>query len=239
MPASRRSAFSVQTASIGATESSGGQEAVACKARIDALLRRMVLLRWVAPMRISSILVGFGCFVSYLTGATGREFKLLDPHSETKVERVEKFVAAEVFKAGSRIGGRTLGAVGWNFAEHFLGTVEENVPEASLKGWTLLYTASDKSLIEALGGEEITSVPFLAYVHRVMDAGDRGPSHLDWRSNFAYVRSPIDRRLWAVHWNVNYANEWNIGAVYVPHPHLDWRSDSRLFGGSIYSSSPR
>jgi hypothetical protein len=28
---------------------------------------------------------------------------------------------------------------------------------------------------------------------------------------------------------VNYANEWNIGAVYVPHEALDWRSGSRVF----------
>jgi hypothetical protein len=65
-----------------------------------------------------------------------------------------------------------------------------------------------------------------------MEMGEQGPSHVDWRSNFAYVRAPIDRRLWAVHWNVNHAGDWIIGAVYVPHPHLDyWRSDSRLFGG--------
>jgi len=161
--------------------------------------------------------------------ATGREFKLLDPHSETKVEGAERFVAAEAFKVGNRIGSRTLSAVGLNFAQHFLGIVEENVLETSLKGWTLLYTAGDKSFIDLLGGEEKAAVPFLTYIHRIMEMGEGGPSHLDWQSNFAYLRSPVDRRLWAVHWNVNYANEWNIGAVYVPHPHLDWRSDSRLF----------
>jgi hypothetical protein len=35
--------------------------------------------------------------------------------------------------------------------------------------------------------------------------------------------------LWAVHWTVNHANEWIIGAVYVPHPELDWPAGSRLF----------
>jgi len=62
-----------------------------------------------------------------------------------------------------------------------------------------------------------------------MELGNKGPSHLDWRSNFAYMRSPVDGRMWAVHWTVNYANEWNFGAVYVPHSELDWRSGSRLF----------
>jgi hypothetical protein len=66
-----------------------------------------------------------------------------------------------------------------------------------------------------------------------MEMGEEGPGHTDWRSNFAYVRSPIDGRLWAVHWSVNYENEWAIGAVYVPHSHLDWHSDSRLFSSVV------
>jgi hypothetical protein len=158
------------------------------------------------------------------------EFKLLDPVKATKIGRVEKFVAAEAFRIGSKIGGRTLSAIGLNFTQHFLGVVETDVPEISLSGWTLLYTTGDKSLIKALGGEQETAVPFLAYVHRLMELGEEGVGHTDWRSNFAYVRSPIDGRLWAVHWSVNYVNEWTIGAVYVPHSHLDWRSGSRLFG---------
>lgn len=185
--------------------------------------------------RLSST-VGFGYLVGCLTGAAGGELKLLDPHSETKMGPVKKFVAADAFKVGSRIGGRTLNAVGWNFAEHFIRTVEESVPEASLAAWTLLYTASDKSLVEALGGEAKAALQFLSYIHLLMDAGEGGPCHLDWQSNFAYLRSPIDRRLWAVHWNINHTNEWSIGAVYVPHPDLDWRSGSRLFGGRFNSS---
>jgi hypothetical protein len=183
------------------------------------------------PRRISPNLVGFGCLASMFTPSVGREFKLLDLHSETRVEGIQKFVAADAFKVGNKIGGRTLSAVGWGFAEHFLGVVEEDAPAATLKGWNLLYTAGDKSLIEVLAGEDKAAVLFLAYIYSVMAMGESGPCHLDWRSNFAYVRSPIDRRLWAVHWNNNYTNEWNIGAVYVPHVHLDWRSGSRLFGG--------
>jgi hypothetical protein len=184
-----------------------------------------------AKIRTSPIFVWLGCLASSLTTAAGREFKLLDLHSETRVEGTEQFVAADAFKAGNRIGGRTLSAMGWSFADHFLPVIEHDVPHATLKGWTLLYAAGDKSLINTLGGEEKAAVPYLAYIHRVMALGENGPSHVDWRSNFAYMRSPIDRRLWAVHWNVNNANEWNIGAVYVPHPHMDWRFDSRVFGG--------
>jgi hypothetical protein len=173
--------------------------------------------------------LGFSCLVMPIAGSAGAEFRLLDPLQATKIGRIEKFVAADAFKFGSRIGGRTLSAVGLNFTQHFLGIVEKDVPAVALSGWALRYTTGDRSLTKALGGEQAVAVPFLAYIRRMMEMGDAGAGHTDWRSNFAYVRSPIDRRLWAVHWTVNFANEWNIGAVYVPHQELDWRSDSRLF----------
>jgi hypothetical protein len=162
---------------------------------------------------------------------TGAEFKLLSPHSQTRVERIEKFVAADAFKEGNRICGRELTAIGWNFREHFLGVVERNVPETTLNGWTLLHSAGDASLISALGGEQKAPLSFLGYIYRLMELGESGPSHVDWRSNFAYVRSPIDQKLWAIHWSVNYHNEWSIGAVLVPHPDIGWPPNSRLFGG--------
>ena len=168
------------------------------------------------------------CLILLAAGAPRGEFRPLESHSETRIPRIETFVAAEEFKIGNAIGGRMLGAVGWNFAEHFLGVVEHNIPESQANAWTLLYTTGDKSLIEASGGEG-SIVRFLPHIHHFLVLGGKGPSHLDGRSNFAYVRSDMDGRLWAVHWNVNSANEWNIGAVFVPHPLLDWRSGSRLF----------
>ena len=183
-------------------------------------------------LRTSRAALGLSCLVPFVADVLGGEFRLLERHSETRIDRIETFVAADVFNMGGKIGGRTLSAVGLNFQQHFLGVVEHNVPETHVSAWTLLYTVGDKSLIDVSGGEEKTAVPFLAYIHRSMEMGETGPSHLDWRSNIAYMRSPVDRRLWAVHWSVNYANEWNIGAVYVPHAELDWRSGSRFFTGA-------
>jgi hypothetical protein len=160
----------------------------------------------------------------------GAEFKLLDLLEDTRIERIDRFVAAEAFETGTKIGGRTLSAVGLNFVQHSLGVVEKNVPAVSLRRWVLRYTTGDKSLVKALGGEQEAALSFLAYIHRLMEMGEAGAGHTDWRSNIAYLRSPIVKRLWAVHWTVNYANEWTIGAVYVPHPELDWRSGPRLFG---------
>ena len=197
------------------------------KARAHAMLRPRSGTRSSFLKRFGAAL-GAGCLLIFAASSAGAEFNLFDRLAETKIEQIEKFVAAEAFKVGRKIGGRTLSAVGLNFSQSFLGIVEENVPAISLSGSTLRYTMGDKSLIKALGGEDAV-LPFLAYVYRLMEMGVEGPSHTDWQSNLAYVRSPIDQRLWAVHWTVNYSGEWNIGATYVPHQHLDWRLGSRLF----------
>ena len=188
-----------------------------------------------SPLRrkITLLIGALVCLAIYahpLAWVSAEASELLDEFAETKIGGIDSFVAADTFRIGNRIGGRTLSAVGFSFTQHFIGVVEKDVPAASLRTWVLVYTTGDKSLIKALGGEQEATVPFLAYIHHLMELGDEGPGHTDWRSNFAYVRSPVDQRLWAIHWNVNYANEWNIGAVYVPHADLDWRSGSRLFG---------
>jgi hypothetical protein len=196
---------------------------------VIAMLRCRIGVRY-GTIRTLWAALGFGFLLISAAEPARAEFKLLDRLEDTRIESIERFVAAEAFKIGTEIGGRTLSAVGLNFAQHFLGVVERDVPAVSLMGWVLRYTTGDKSLVEALGGEREAALSFLAYIHRLMEMGEGGPSHTDWRSNIAYVRSPIDQRLWAVHWTVNDPNAWSIGAVYVPHPELDWRYGSRLFG---------
>ena len=181
--------------------------------------------------QLASAFVWLTWLVTFVTVPARAAFKLLNLHSQMKVERIEKFVAADSFREGNRIGGHTLTAVGWYFKDHFLAVVEENIPETTLQGWTLLHAAGDTSIIEALGGETKAPLSSLGHVYRLMEMSRNGPSHVDWRSNFAYLRSPVDRRLWAIHWSMNYENEWTIGAVVVPHPVIDWPSGSRVFAG--------
>jgi hypothetical protein len=168
--------------------------------------------------------------------ARAADFKLIEPIAMASVERVDRFVAADAFKTGHRIGGRTLSAVGWNFAAHFLKVVEDNVPPATLRVWRLVFTAGDAALVRQLGGENRARVTSMAQIYRLMNMSD-GPSHADGRSNIAYVRSPIDQRLWAVHWSVNYSNEWTIGAVYVPHENLDWHAETLLLSPACTTTS--
>ncbi len=107
---------------------------------------------------------------------------LVELHSRTRVTPIDLFAAADAFQVGKSIGGRILSAVGWSFAKHFLSIVEREVSETHVSAWTLLYTAGDESLIKATGGEDVV-VGSIAYVHCIMDLGEKGPSHLDWRRN--------------------------------------------------------
>lgn len=153
---------------------------------------------------------------------------LLEQRALLSLPREQTFVVAEVFKVGRKIGDRVLSAIGWNFS-HFLGVTEEHVSETQIAAWTLLYTAGDKWILEALDGQPNGGACTLANIHSLMMLGEKASNHLDGWSNFAYVSSPVDRRLWAVHWFVSTTNEWIIGSVQVPHPDIDWRSGSRLF----------
>jgi hypothetical protein len=125
------------------------------------------------------------------------------------------------------------------FAQHFLGVVEKDIPATRVNTWNLMYTARDEWLIEESSAQRESNQCFMAQIFRLMELADSGICHVDGQSNFSYMRSPVDRKLWAVHWSVNALNEWTVGAVFVPHPQLDWRSGSRLFNRQslLHSSS--
>jgi len=156
-------------------------------------------------------------------------FKRLEAQASVPLAAGERFVAADAFRVGGEIGGRTVRYIGLDFVRNFMGIVEEGSPEGTVHVYSLLYTLGDASLLKALGGTEAASATTLSAIYRVMALGEAGGSHTDWRSNLAYVRSPVDGRLWAIHWTVGHHGGWSIAAVHVPHSHLDWRSGTRVF----------
>lgn len=167
-----------------------------------------------------------------LTGSITADDRLLEPINATQVASIENFVAADRFRVGNRIGNRRLGFVGSNFAEHFLSKAESYAPAASLVVTELRFTMGDTSLTRMFDAEK-APLAHVAHVYAVMVLGEAGASHTDWRSNIAYVRSPVDYRLWAVHWSVNHSGEWTIGAVYVPHAALDWAAGTRVLSPEL------
>ncbi len=155
---------------------------------------------------------------------------LLEEHAQLTLHRTEAFVSGEAFKIGNTIDGRALGAVGWSFSEHFLGIVERRILKTQITAWTLLYAAGDGRILETLKTNPQGGTCTLANMYDLMATSE---SHLDGRSNVAYVRSPVDRRLWAAHWFVDSSKEWVIGAAFVPHPQIDWPAGTRLFSRRI------
>ena len=152
-----------------------------------------------------------------------------EQHALLTLPGKDTFAVADAFRVGSKIGGRTLSVISWNFSSHFLGVIEHHVLETQIIAWTLLYTADDEWILETLDGQQGGGSCALANIHSLMALGEKSSNHLDGQSNFAYVRSPVDHRLWAVNWLVSSADEWVIGSAQVPHPKIDWRSGFRLF----------
>lgn len=136
-----------------------------------------------------------------------------------------RFDVAQAFAVGSRIGVHAVGAVGFNFRTYFYPLVETETGARPLDAWTLGHAADDATLIDMVGGEDKIAVS-LAAIHRLIARSD---SETEGRSNFAYARSPVDGRLWAIHWIAGARGEWIVGAVLVPNPDLDWPAGSRLF----------
>lgn len=158
----------------------------------------------------------------------GAEPAKLAVETQSMMPEVDRFVAADAFKVGARIGGRTVWLLGFDFASKMLPVIETNVHAVPVQAWTLRYSADDATLIKSVGGETNAVLP-LAAIHYVMTLDGKGGNRVDWRSNFAYVRLAGEERLLAVHWFVNQDGEWVIGAAQVPHPAIDWSAGSRLF----------
>jgi hypothetical protein len=183
------------------------------------------------PRKISFGLVALA-IAAIGTGSASADDRFLEQIHAPRVASIENFVAADRFRVGSRIGDRRLGLVGHNFAEQFARQVESYAPAASLAITELRFTMGDTALIRILDAEK-APLAHLAHVYAIMVMGEAGASHTDWRSNIAYVRSPVDHRLWAVHWSVNHTGEWTIGAVYVPHAALDWAAGTRVLSPEL------
>jgi hypothetical protein len=182
-------------------------------------------LRYFIAVVTAFLTLGGGCAVAS------------DHATRTMEERLhaapsDRFVASEAFAVGRRIGDHVIIAVGFNFEKYFYPLVEKDIGGAPIDPWTLGRSTDDATLIAMIGGEDKIVLPLPA-IHRLIAFGHRGDNHVDGRSNFAYARAPVDGRLWAIHWTMNATGEWIVGAVFVPHPDIDWPAGSRLFAPSI------
>jgi hypothetical protein len=181
---------------------------------------------------LGSALVATLVQITIVEVSFAQEFRRLVVHDTVETSRCEDFVAADEFAVSKVMGDRALASVGFNFARLYLNETAADAGAVTLHAWTLRYSADGGWLIKHLGGEETAQVS-LCSIYRLMEVGGNGGSHTDSQSNFAFARSTVDGRLMAIHWFVNDGNQWVIGAVEVPHPHLDWPPGSRVFSRAI------
>jgi hypothetical protein len=160
--------------------------------------------------------------------ATSSDLGVVRIDDRVSISRSDRFAVAEAFAVGARIGDHPVSVVGFNFEKYFYPLIESDSADDLVDVWTLGRSADDATLMAMIGGEEKVAVS-LSAIHRLMARSGRGDSHMDGKSNFAYARSRVDGRLWAIHWMLNAVGEWVVGAVFVPHPDLDWVAGARLF----------
>ena len=193
-----------------------------------------MLFRRMGIQIAASALAGF---LSLTAGgpAASVDIDALGTDDRVPITRSDRFVVAEAFAIGGRIGDRAVSAVGLSFQTYFYPLVETDAADVPLDTWTLGRSADDTTLIAMIGGENKVVVS-LSAIHRLIARTD-GPAAR--QSNFAYARSPVNGRLWAIHWTLNEAGEWLVGAVFVPHPDLDWPAGARLFAPKISGEEQR
>jgi hypothetical protein len=185
------------------------------------------MLRLLLRYRFAGVVVGMLTLPS-IGPATSSDLSALRADDHGPIAYSGRLAVAEAFAVGARIGDHPVFAVGFNFEKYFYPLVEADAADGAVDGWTLGRSSDDATLIAMIGGEDKVALS-LSTIRRLMARGGRGDNHTDGQSNFAYARSPVDGRLWAIHWTLSAAKEWTVGAVFVPHPDLDWAAGARLF----------
>ena len=137
-----------------------------------------------------------------------------------------RFIARDHFKVDiSPEAPVQIAYLGDNFKNHFLGKVEENVPEARVRIHRLIRPSLDAPIVAALGEKHEA---FLAHLHQLLlrqPKGEQGDLLTDGYANIFYVRD-AGNTLWAVgaRWC---GGGWRVDANSVGSPR-EWRDDDQV-----------
>lgn len=154
--------------------------------------------------------------------------KLLEFVTTVKVTAVEKFIAADKFKAGQTIDGvKYCPSFGDNFTKYVLPKVEENVGAADLRVHKLLRDSKDLGIRAEIGEDkEETSLAHLHQCLKQQGNGEEGVLLTNGWANIFYIRD-TEENLWAVdaYW---YDDGWRLYARSVEFP-FAWVAGYQVF----------
>lgn len=139
----------------------------------------------------------------------------------------ERFDAAKAFAEGEHADGVRIAYMNSTFRTHFLGKIEESVPEVWVAAHGLTANSRDPAILTALGGEERVELQ-LAHLRELMRRTQADEERsLKPGPNTCYVRGE-DGTLWALgaYWNTG-ARDWFLFAYSVEHP-LPWNRGYRV-----------
>ena len=147
-----------------------------------------------------------------------------------EVAGIVKFVAADHFKKDT--SKKVAVAIGWlgdDFKSHFLGKIEENVPETILQVHCLTRDSLDKDIRAELTPEtEETTLTYLWDLLSKQPRGQKGTLLTDGRANVFYIRD-AKGDLWAVSADRDSDyGYWGVDASSVAIPDR-WREGDQVF----------
>jgi hypothetical protein len=151
---------------------------------------------------------------------------------------VESYAVAEHIAAGKRLGEFYIAYVNTEFATHFYGLVEEDVPEREIQKYEIrrLEDYRDERIIEAMGGDINNLGPAaisLAHFFGIPGLGTtRGYGEFG-RMNIGYAMSPLDLKPRAVYWHT-YLGKYFIGARKIA-AQPGWHPGVMAFGSETVS----
>lgn len=129
---------------------------------------------------------------------------LLRPLRTLTLPKVKEFSVPSTIKVGGTVGSLRIASINPTFLKHFAAAVEENVPEAEVRYWTLMKLSGDLAIVEALGGTERAQTHLVRMIQEIK-MGRSGPGHFStdtWGGtpNIHYKISPVDGKLYVVYW---------------------------------------
>ena len=131
------------------------------------------------------------------------EASILKPITTVQVPGADLFVAVEKFVVGKTIDGVSIAGIGRNFEENFLGKIETDVAQATLRVQRLRMHSFDAPIIKELSDTAETALTNFWELLKPQGSGKKGNLRVSGWANIAYIG---DRN----------GNPWAVGAGWRP-----------------------
>ena len=149
-----------------------------------------------------------------------------------ELEPVRRFVVADHYRVGNRVGRRWLNSISLNFETQFGHVVEEDVPARTVHIWELMKDARGVAVMETLDRGVVDNPDtqtYLAHMFQLIVLSEKSLCHMGKYVNFSCKYSTTDGQFWMPLWGVG-DTIVEVGATVSSHPN-NWGRHTRVSSG--------